>query len=811
MIMTQRRPLVTIVIPAYNHEQYVSQAIESVLDQHYTEWELLVINDGSTDNTGKECEKYAGHERVQVIHQENIGLSNTLNKALDLAKGDYFGFLPSDDLFYPEKLLVQVDFLELHKELAGVGGKQTLIDHQGSPLKDKDMEEWFSYIPSSRADFLLKLLERNFVPAPSMLLRTNIVRDVGGFDPECKFMQDYDLWFRILKHHDMKILPRPLIYYRWHGKNLTFKATSETEAERARVFEKAARLLEITDLYPELWTELRPEVIALCRIDLHKRLCVNPTPNFEEIHGIFDEKFTSLWRKRKKLQVPEVFLQKVVPQYLENTSEPSIIFEVTSLDKGGLEQVVYDLTLGFWKKDVPVTVVCTREGGFLAEKLKKKGIRVEVLPLNDKEKAYKHIISEINARLINAHYSHFGAKIAFELGIPFVSTIHNIYAWLPAFVKDGIREMDPLVCHYVAVSDDVKAFSQERFGIQREKITVIPNGLDISRWERSLKKWSGKRSDLGFAKDDFIFLTIAAISRVKGHDRIIRALSLIASECPKAKAVFIGQEVDDAFSIYIKNLVKELGLNERVIFHPFDEETARWYCNADAFVLPSLLEGWSIAMLEAMFAGLPIIMTQVAGAKTAITEADSGILIPPPFEQLGQLETDFLERYTMITDDPSVPHLAEAMLEFYKNQEKWKEKGLKGKELVVTKYNLHNQVDSHEKLFNKIIIDFSSRYVAYFNSRLKNLEKALDFSQRTIEKVYESQRQGYWLQTLNQQLHEAWNQISKERERQAELLHQINTLQDEIKVLRQTVDTIYSSKGWQLLKLARKLKRTDTN
>ncbi len=176
-------PLVTIVIPAYNHEGYVKDAIKSVLAQVYKNWELLIIDDGSTDKTGQVCDQFAHHEGVQVIHQENMGLSATLNKALEMARGDYFGFLPSDDMFYPEKLLIQVDFLDTHRDLAGVGGLQTLVDAHGNPIEDKAMEEWFSYIPSSRPDFLLKLLERNFVPAPSMLLRTEIVRERGALIP----------------------------------------------------------------------------------------------------------------------------------------------------------------------------------------------------------------------------------------------------------------------------------------------------------------------------------------------------------------------------------------------------------------------------------------------------------------------------------------------------------------------------------------------------------------------------------------------------------------------------------------------------
>ena len=806
MTMKNKSPLVTIVIPAYNHEAYVEDAINSVLDQHYENWELIVIDDGSNDDTGRICDKFASYEKITVLHQENQGLSNTLNRGLEMASGKYFGFLPSDDRFYPEKLLIQVDFLEKHPEIAGVGSLQTVIDKRGKTIQDKVMEEWFSYIPDSRPDFLLKLLERNFVPAPSMLLLKDVVENVGGFDSNCKYMQDYDLWFRILKNHELRILPKRLIQYRWHGKNLTYEATDETERERGMVFEKAAKLLEITDLYPELWERFRPEVIALCRADLHQRLRVNPTPNFEEIHGIFDEKFTQLWRKREELNIPREILEEYSPAYTTTTDKPGVIIEVTSLDTGGLEQVVHDLAIGLKKRDMPVTVVCIRAGGLNANRLKDKGIRVEILPLNHKETAYEQIIENSNATIINAHYSNFGAKIALDRAIPFVSTIHNIYAWLPDFGRDGIRELDALTTHYIAVSEDVKTFFCHRFAIDDKKVTVIPNGLDIDLW---LKKEDGAkniRKDLNISDDDFLFLTPATISRVKGQDRILKALALIKKKCPKVKAIFLGSQVDAPFFTYLKKLIHQLDLKDRVLFQPFDEDPASWYFSADAFVLPSLIEGWSISMLEAMFARLPLIMTEIAGAKTVVSESNCGITVKSPFDSLWQLDMNFLEKYSMMDDDPVVSPLADAMMKICSEPSKWEKAGQRARELVISKYSLDKQTENYEGLFSKIISYYSSTIAKQAGKRVSRYKKALEFSQRTIEKTYESQRQGYWLKILNEQLLDAWKQIhdiSLEKDKQEQLIKEQHA---EIQRLKAELQAIYNSRGWKLIQSGRKLK-----
>jgi len=99
-------PKVSVIIPAYNHEKYVGEAIQSVLTQTFKDFELIIINDGSTDHTEAEILKFKD-DRIQYYSQSNRGLSATLNRGIDLARGEFFNFLPSDDIFLPEKLAIQ--------------------------------------------------------------------------------------------------------------------------------------------------------------------------------------------------------------------------------------------------------------------------------------------------------------------------------------------------------------------------------------------------------------------------------------------------------------------------------------------------------------------------------------------------------------------------------------------------------------------------------------------------------------------------------------------------------------------------------
>ena len=105
-----KNPKVSIIIPAYNHEKYVGETIQSVLDQTFNDFELIIINDGSTDNTEAEILKFKD-DRIQYTFQSNRGLSATLNRGIELARGEFFNFLPSDDMFLPEKLAHPIEGL----------------------------------------------------------------------------------------------------------------------------------------------------------------------------------------------------------------------------------------------------------------------------------------------------------------------------------------------------------------------------------------------------------------------------------------------------------------------------------------------------------------------------------------------------------------------------------------------------------------------------------------------------------------------------------------------------------------------------
>ncbi len=197
-----------MVIPAYNHERYVGEAIQSVLDQTFRDFELIIINDGSTDHTEEEILKFKD-ERIRYYSQENRGLSATLNRGIELARGEYFNFLPSDDAFFPEKLEVQLKSFRGNPDLGVVFSYPQLVDAEGREIKDDPAAQW-SIVPyETKEEIFPALFERNFLSAPTALIRMDCFKKVGVFDESLKYAQDYDLWMRILKYYDTRLLRRP--------------------------------------------------------------------------------------------------------------------------------------------------------------------------------------------------------------------------------------------------------------------------------------------------------------------------------------------------------------------------------------------------------------------------------------------------------------------------------------------------------------------------------------------------------------------------------------------------------------------------
>jgi glycosyltransferase involved in cell wall biosynthesis len=185
--------LVSVITPTYNHERFIAQCIDSVLAQTYPNWEMIIIDDGSTDQTASIAEGYAKNDkRIKVIRQSNNGifrLAETYNRALGLAEGELIAILEGDDTWYEKKLEIQIDAMQREKEVAVCWGQAVTTGSDNLeiirtyPPLDSPDSKWFSNDPSG--SILHVFLFRNCIPALTMMIRKEALLKIGGFQQSC--------------------------------------------------------------------------------------------------------------------------------------------------------------------------------------------------------------------------------------------------------------------------------------------------------------------------------------------------------------------------------------------------------------------------------------------------------------------------------------------------------------------------------------------------------------------------------------------------------------------------------------------------
>jgi hypothetical protein len=213
---TARAPRVSVVLPVYNGEPFLAEAVDSILAQSFRDFELIAIDDGSRDASGEILASLArADRRVIALHQANAGVVAALNRGLTLARGELIARMDADDVAHPERFARQVAFLDAHPDIAVVGCAVTLIDEGGAPMRDVA----YPGTPEAVAQFL----EIGAALAhPTVMMRREAVLAVGGYRAAYRHAEDYDLWLRMAERYRLTNLPDRLLHYRQHQAKLSF-------------------------------------------------------------------------------------------------------------------------------------------------------------------------------------------------------------------------------------------------------------------------------------------------------------------------------------------------------------------------------------------------------------------------------------------------------------------------------------------------------------------------------------------------------------------------------------------------------------
>lgn len=274
---------VSVIVPTYNRREYVTQAVQSVLAQSYKDYELIIVDDGSTDRSQDSLQSYCqSDQRVKYFYRQHKGRSAARNYGLTVAEGRYITFLDSDDVYLPNKLEIQVEVLESRPDVDLVYCLHSFMDGEGKPLPDLPTP---SYRFSGRIYPDIVFFKGGIVTTPSVMVRRAAIRRAGFFDENMEICEDLDLWRRVAMYSIVEQIGERLVVVRTRAESKmplwTFLKARQVFYEKALSEDPMLTRNVRLDLYSELYFEyalasLRQGMLALFLFLLMRLVLLGP-------------------------------------------------------------------------------------------------------------------------------------------------------------------------------------------------------------------------------------------------------------------------------------------------------------------------------------------------------------------------------------------------------------------------------------------------------------------------------------------------------------------------------------------------------
>ncbi|MDI1354701.1 MAG: glycosyltransferase [bacterium] len=329
-------PLVSVILPVYNAGEFLKEAIKSILTQSYSNFEFIIINDGSSDDSEKVILSY-NDSRVRYISQVNQGLGATLNTGLSLAKGTFIARQDQDDISHPTRLKKQVDFLELHSNILLLGTRAQIVEKGSQQMK-------FHNHATHPADLKFDLLFNNPFVHSSVMFRKEVTDLIGVYNPDRNAYEDYDLWSRMASRGDVANLSEVLVDYRHHEKGLSKNLSNFSEHA---LFEQGkANLEQLLGLKEEVLND----VLALfhSNYDLYSGTSAKSLENgmkliADKIYNLYpDEKLRVEERKNQYLKIVRYRLNIFNREKFKTSPLKVLLLKIESKLQGLQSEIIND-------------------------------------------------------------------------------------------------------------------------------------------------------------------------------------------------------------------------------------------------------------------------------------------------------------------------------------------------------------------------------------------------------------------------------------------------------------------------------------
>ncbi len=693
-------PLVSIVLPVYNQADLVGQAIGGVLSQTYTNWELIIVDDGSTDDLAAQVRRYADEPRILFLRQENQKLPAALNNGFRYSTGELLTWTSADNIMLPMQLerLVQALAAQPHAGLAY--SDYWAIDGEGKPLDDPD---WRPHNRDLQISGLIRLPDRvtpanfhltgdNFI-GPSFIYRRQVAEIVGHYGDQAFGAEDYDFWLRLHLVTEFCHVGEPLYKYRVHENTLSARATElglHENSEEIRQFARwcveillaqgaltsAGSLLRPIDQFhaaivnrcrPVTYSDLArggervdPDEPLVVDVDLPVRLIDQAILADSDIllcrselscELLRDAAWTRgqrilIWDGEMRAAIQHAYIQAVAdkaaqpaslrqcrnsPRIDERFTPRRVLMLVDTWGAGGLEHMIMDIARSLAGSGCTVFIAAAN-GKAPPELVIRKNHRVQTTSFQGDEAAFATFLRDHSIEIINYHHSLFGLAVANELAKATVYTVHNCYLWMDGAARQRIARGLANMGSIIAVSRQVAQFALAQFDYPAERISVVPNGIPEHL------EFRDDRPAVAHGAP-FTIVMVGSFTPLKLHHVAIAAFLELAEQIPVLRLRLIGAMVDE-------NCRREL--QARIAANPHGDRieikagltraaTIEELRQAHVFILPSAVEGWSVALIEAIEAGCVCIVSDIAGSRELQVAGGSLVVIPSPLGELDHI------------------------------------------------------------------------------------------------------------------------------------------------------------------------------
>lgn len=724
------KPLVSVVLPIYNQAEFAEQSIESVIAQTYSNWELIVLDDGSADGLAEVVRKFADDKRIKFVRQVNQKLPAALNNAFHFARGQYLTWTSADNIMAACHLERLLEALEKRPECGLAYSDYWVIDDRGLPHCDMS---WRPHNRDQEIPHLIRLPNEvtlanfhesgdNFLGA-SFMYRRDVAQIAGRYSEKTFGGEDYDFWLRLHLITDFVHVKEPLYYYRVHDNTLSARA------RELRLFDNIQALLRddqwrrnnllasgLTPSTPE--TGLRPasqysgliagEVDArlysaisqgrispsadspiVIELDVHIRKANSDLLSKADI-VICQNDFAleyirkQPWARRLRLVKKDeansdalhhayalVYADKMLG--LHKATEPGplprldaefkcrrVLLLVDRWAHGGVESVVSDLALQFAAEGKHVHVASFQGQAPLQTDLPHTAVRR--VTFDGSVPSLVDYVGQHRIEVVNYHHCTAGVTDVQAAGASTIYTLHNCYLWFDETQRANLASVFKSMDRFIAVSPQVAQFACHNFGLDPLRMEVVPNGLPKEKLPAP-----SERRRKGKDKGKFNVLSLASFNRVKLQGALIAGFEKAAQDRPDLHLHLIGHPLDPVFFDEVFEQVNASPVSDQITIIPgvTRESALKLLSTSQLFALPSALEGWSIALMEAIAARCVVVASDVGSASSLVVEGGSLLLVPSPLGELDDVSFEDFRSYLACRDELHINALADAISKAY--------------------------------------------------------------------------------------------------------------------------------------------------